>query len=58
MSNQKITNDSVRLNDLLQDATMIQSKDLLNKDYFGEVTITFKKGMMVHMTKKEGVKLG
>jgi hypothetical protein len=58
MTRPQIVNDTLPVNKLLQGRLGLKDKALLDKEYYGTVTIKFEKGMAVHYEKKESYKIG
>jgi hypothetical protein len=57
MTKHDICNDSIALNDLLINRGIIPEKKKIDEDYYGEVILIMKGGMVKHVKKHEGIQV-
>jgi hypothetical protein len=53
----KIVNDIVHLNDAFTKMDIMETKDMPENEFFGDIRLRFRKGMITQIIKEESVTL-
>jgi hypothetical protein len=53
----KIVNDVIHLNDAFTKMDIMENKDMPDNEFFGDIKLRFRKGMITQIVKEESVTL-
>jgi hypothetical protein len=54
---ERIVNDAIHLNNAILEMVDVKSSDLLDNEFFGDVHLKFRNGMLIQFVKEESVTL-